>query len=102
MREYIEIGPSPAEEECVQIGDPNYSKLARAECHRFIDAIRQKLGPEVDGAALRVKSSPHDFGTYMEVVCYYDDDDPISTEYAFDCESNAPQRWPESSAKENG
>ena len=94
MRDYINIGSSPCEEDCVQVGAENYAQLARVECQRFIEAIRQTIGPEPDGACLRVKSFPHDFGSYMEVVCYYEEDNEEATKYAFKCESESPSTWP--------
>ena len=93
MRPYIEIGPSPCNENCVQVGDDNYATAAREECLRFIQLIRNTLGPEPVGAELKVKGFPHDFGTYYEVVCYYNEDDEVSTQYAFNCESGAPDTW---------
>lgn len=94
QREYISIGSTPAEESCECVG-PNcdYDKM-RAECRRFIDAIRVTLGPEPDGAQLRVKGFPHDFGTYYEVVCYYEEENETAVDYAFRCESDAPLTWP--------
>ena len=92
-RDYIDIGPTPAEEDCAQVGSPDYERRARPECIRFIDQIRRTLGEEPAKAALRVKSNPHDFGAYLSVVCYYDDDDEASTEYAYRCEEQAPSRW---------
>jgi hypothetical protein len=40
-----------------------------------------------------IKTFNHDFGPYMEVVCYYDTDDEQGTDYAFHCESDAPETW---------
>ena len=94
MRDYLNIGSSPAEESCVQVGCDDYSTLARAECKRYIDAIRLALGPEPDGARLAIKGFPHDFGTYYEVICYYDDENEDAVTYAFKCESDAPVTWP--------
>jgi hypothetical protein len=93
-RDYVEIGSSPCEETCVQVGAYNYAERSRAECKRFIDAIRLTLGDEVGTARLYVKSNPHDFGTYHEVACSYDDTDEIGAEYAYRCESDAPSKWP--------
>ena len=92
-RDYLDIGPSPAEEDCVQLGDPDYREKAIPECRRFIDLIRKKLGNEPAGAKLAIKANNHDFGTYHEVVCYYDDEIPESEEYAFNVEANAPTKW---------
>ena len=92
-REYITIGSSPIEEDCVQVGTENYMKRSNDECHRFILLIRKKNGDEPVGASLRIKMFTHDFGTYCEVVCYYDENNEEATEYAFDCETNTPMTW---------
>lgn len=91
MREYLNIGPCPAEENCVQVGEHDYERRSRAECQRFIDLIRNKIGHEPPGAQLAIKSFPHDLGSYLEVVCYYDDEN--SAAYAFTVESDAPSMW---------
>lgn len=93
MRDYINIGSTPPEEDCAQVGSDDYRTRALAECRRYIDVIRAKLGPEVGSAVLSVKSFPHDFGTYYEVVCFYDDDDALGQDYAFKCESDGPMTW---------
>jgi hypothetical protein len=93
MREYLEIGTSPTEEDCVQVGSDNYRNRARAEAFRFIELLRKTFGYEPDGAELTVKWFDHDFGPYCEVVCYYDTDLPESIDYAFRCESEAPEYW---------
>ncbi len=91
MRDYLNIGSSPCAEKCVQVGEPNYAVESRKECNRFIELIRKCLGEEPDGATLAIKSFPHDFGTYHEVVCYYDDTNEVAIDYAFKCESEAPE-----------
>lgn len=93
MRDSIDIGPAPCQEDCVQVGQENYERKARAECNRFIEAIRRKLGPEPEGAHLSVKSNPHDFGAYLSVVCSYDDENEAARQYAYRCESDGPKTW---------
>lgn len=95
MKEYIEIGSAPANEKCAQVGSDHYYNNATLECEAFIEAIRKKLGEEPPWAQLSIKANPHDFGTYHEVVCYYDDEYPESMEYALKCESDAPLTWAE-------
>lgn len=91
--DYISIGPTPSDEPCEQLG-PNYDPTkARAECKRFIALIRKTLGEEPEGARLAIQSSAHDFGTYYEVVCKYEDGNEAAMEYAFKCESDAPTTW---------
>lgn len=98
-KDYIEIGPAPCEEECAQVGSDGYHARAREECRRFIEAIRAKLGPEPDGARLAAKSFSHDFGTYHEVVCWYDEGNEAAAAYAFRCEAEAPTHWPDKCAR---
>ena len=89
------LGPCPAEEDPVQVGDENYAALARAECRRYIEAIRQVCGTEPEGARLTVKSQPHDMGTYYEVVVQFDGDNEAAAAYAAKCDESAPTTWPE-------
>lgn len=94
MRDYIEIGPTPCDEQCQQVGMPSYdSEKANAECWAFLNQIRRIMGDEPDGARLSVKAFSHDFGTYREVVCYYDDAFAEAVEYAYKCEANSPSNW---------
>ena len=93
MRDYMTIGSSPCDESCVSVGEPNYYPRAQEECARFIELIRKKLGEEPPGARLATKSFPHDFGTYHEVVCHFEDSDEEARIYALRCESEAPRTW---------
>jgi hypothetical protein len=93
MRDYLELGPTPCNEPCAQVGEDDYTARAFAECRRYIECIRKMLGNEPDGARLGIKAFPHDFGNYHEVVCYYDDDNEEAVNYAFKCESDGPKTW---------
>lgn len=95
MREYIEIGCSPSDEPCVNVGEENYGPRARKECFRFVELLRKTFGPEPEGAQLTVKKFPHDFGDYYEVVCWFDDEFPESWEYALRLEAETPTKWEE-------
>jgi hypothetical protein len=93
MRDLVYLGPVPPDEPCVQVGDPNYVELSEDECRRYINLIRKVVGPEPQGAKLKVKWSPHDLGSYAEVVCEFDDKYQEAFDYAFRCESEGPQSW---------
>lgn len=94
MRDFVYIDSTPADEPCQQVGIPSYdSAMARKECKAFINQLRRLFGNEPDGAELRTKLENHDFGSYPEVVCYYDDEKPASVEYAYRCEGNSPANW---------
>ena len=95
MQDHLSIGPAPAEETPCQVGEPDYARNAKIECAQFIEAIRKRLGPEPEGARLSVKSNQHDFGTYFDVVCYYDPANREAIDYAFLCESDSPSTWDE-------
>ena len=89
----MDLGSSPTDEDCVQLGSPDYHTRARTECARFIEVIRKNLGPEPEGARLAVKSNPHDFGVYLSVVCHYDDENEEARKYAYRRESETPRTW---------
>ena len=93
MRDRIEIGPTPAEEACAQVGSDRYSRVWRAECRAFINQLRRVIGEEPDGASLIITSNAHDFGTYHDVACSYEEDNEAAVQYALRCESEAPGEW---------
>lgn len=92
-RDYLTIGSSPTEEDCAQVGSGNYEYQSKLECKAFIHQLRRVFGEEPEGASLSIKSFPHDFGTYREVVCYYDPDEGLASEYAFRLENDTPAKW---------
>ncbi|MCA2720197.1 hypothetical protein [Microcystis sp. M169S2] len=100
MRDYIEISPTPINEDCVQIGASNYSRKATKEAAIFIDQLRRQFGPEPIGTRLAIKWFSHDFGSYATVICYYDQDSEESVDFAFSCESLAWENWDEQSRLE--
>lgn len=93
MMDYLNIGSSPPAEDCAAVGSENYLEQARKECKVYIDLLRRTLGEGPPGARLKVKSFPHDFGTYMEVVCYFEDDNEEALNYALVCEGEGPEYW---------
>ena len=95
MRDYIVIGSTPCGEECAQLGTEGYYKKAMAESKRFIQLLRKTFGDEPFGALLAIKAFDHDFGTYHEVVCYFQDDNEEAMNYAYRCENETPETWDE-------
>ena len=87
MLDHLYIGAVPAEEDCAQVGAADYATRARAECRRFIAQILRHY-PEPENGWLQVKSCPHDFGTYYEVIACYDTSDEEATRWAFDVEGD--------------
>jgi hypothetical protein len=94
MQDYINIGCVPADEPCAQLGSPGYYERAKLECSLLKEVMIREAGMPPLGARLAIKGHPHDFGTYYELVCIYNDELPRAREYAFYCESNLPMEWP--------
>lgn len=94
-KDFMYLGTAPYEEECVQVeSGKDYLPAMREECNRFINLLRDTFGKEPEGARLAIRSEMHDFGSYLEVVCWFDEDIPESVEYAYNIEGNTPARWP--------
>ena len=105
MRDYISIGSSPSEEPCAQVGTDNYPTQSSRECLVFKHQLERMFPNPPEGAYLSVKAFPHDFGTYREVVCYYDDEDDgeeSSQSYALKLERETPSNWDDEAKKELG
>jgi len=101
MRDYIELGTTPCGEDCAQVGSEGYYERAMFECKRYIRQL-QRMFPIPDDctAHYSIRSFPHDFGTYHEVVIYYDDNDMSSIDYAFIVEGNLPEQWDDVAKRE--
>ena len=93
--EEIFLGPVPASENCAQVGSSGYTERARKECRAYINQIRRAFGDPPMGGALKIISCPHDFGTYYEVVAFFDDRFPDSVQWAFGVEEGLPDEWDE-------
>lgn len=92
--ETVDIGPCPYEEDCAQCGiDPDFAERNTAECRALANQLKRQFGEPPEGAHLRVKSNPHDFGSYREVVCKTEVDDEAAMAYAYRCQENLPARW---------
>ena len=92
MTDYLTLGSSPYDEDCAQVGSENYRQQAMQELTRFKN-LMLKVHPETTQAYYRIKSFPHDFGTYHELCVIYDPDDEAQCAWAFDAESKVPSNW---------
>lgn len=94
MRDYVTIGSTPCDETCVQVGQSDYTRLVRIESRVFIGQL-ERMFPIPDGVPCRyaLKGFSQDFGTYHEVVCYYDTENESSVSHAFLVESESPTEW---------
>ncbi|MBU1374312.1 MAG: hypothetical protein KKG25_16320 [Bacteroidetes bacterium] len=102
MRDYITLGPVPCDEDCAQVGQDDYPERSRAEYKAYFCQLRRQFGKEPGGAMFSVKSFPHDFGSYREVVVYYDNENEASVDFAYKVEGELPGEWDEEARKELG
>ena len=100
MNDYLMIGSSPCEEECAQVGSPDYRTRAMKELTAFKNQLLRVFGTPPIAANLVIKSFPHDFGTYHEVCVIYDDENEEAVDYAFKLEANTPMVWDDIAKKE--
>lgn len=101
MTDYLNIGPTPYNVDCAQVGQSNYQTLSTIECRAFALQCKRVLEsyfPEVK-VRVGIKSFPHDFGTYWEVVVYYDPDNRDEVEQALYLESADLSDWDEEATK---
>jgi len=97
MRDCLEISTTPCGEDCAQVGSEDYFEKYRPEAKRYIALLEKIFGNPPEGSGFSIKSFPHDFGTYHEVVVYFDDEYPESLQYAYCVEANLPETWDEDS-----
>lgn len=103
MRDFVYIAPTPVDEDCAQVGTDNYMERARKECNAFRNQLRRVFGAEPEGAEIKIKREDgHDAGSYLEVVCWYNENYPESVDYAFKLEGETPERWDEEAKRELG
>ena len=90
--DYLNIGSTPPEEPCLGVGHA----LARKEAEIY----KRQLQREFPAGRFSVKSFPHDFGTYYEVVALYGEEFSTATnEAAFEAECGRGE-WDEEALAE--
>jgi len=92
--DYLTLGTTPYEEDCAQVGSEDYYSAAKKEASKYVALLRELFGDERDHFCVyKLKSFPHDFGTYYEVCIVFDDNDAESTQFAYFIEDMLPSRW---------
>jgi hypothetical protein len=102
MLDYLNLGSTPSDEDCAQVGSPDYQTRANKE----LDAYKAQLERMFPGwethKNLKFKKVwfPHDFGSYGEIVITYDDDNELEAATAIEIEWNTPTNWDQEAIKE--
>lgn len=94
MKDFIILSSAPIDEDCVQVtSEKPYIEEMKAECRRFKKLLEELFPNPPQSCYFAIKRFEHDFGGYYEVVVYYDDEDEVSCDYAFNVEDNLPLTW---------
>jgi hypothetical protein len=101
MRDYLDLDTVPCDEPCASVGQPDYSTRARLEARAYVAQLQRAFPDAVAaGVYFRIKSNPHDFGSYLSVQVVYDDDDEAQTEWAYMIEDELPIAWDDDARNE--
>jgi ArsR family metal-binding transcriptional regulator len=103
MREYMEIGSTPYDETCAQVGTDNYKEIAEMEIAAYINLL-ERMFPEASSRNINFKKKwfQHDFGSYAEVCMYWNTDDEEADSYVYEIERNLPACWDRMAKQELG
>jgi hypothetical protein len=94
MRDFLDLSPVPIDEPCAQVGPGDYMPRMRAECKAFVSQLERAFPDALAaGVGFRIRSNPHDMGSYLEVEPCFDDEDEAQTEWAYTIEGEIPSLW---------
>ena len=102
--DYVELASAPIAEDCLQVGKDGTLEFEHAECMAFKHQLERMYPKLVENLnlELRIKSCPHDFGSYKEVFCYYHEDSEDAETTAFELQDMLPENWDEEAKIELG
>ncbi len=93
MTDYIElVTTTPVDEPCAQVGMEDYMNQARLEARTYIAQLQRVYGAPPVGSHFKIIRCPHDFGTYLDIRFYYDDEDQRHVAYMDNIEQGC-ERW---------
>ena len=94
MRDFLDLSPVPIDEPCAQVGPGDYMPRMRAECKAFVSQLERAFPDALAaGVYFRIRSNPHDFGSYLSVEACFNDEDEAQTEWAYTIENEIPEAW---------
>ena len=89
-RGVISLGAVPASESFTDAGDAD---RALSDCRRYVALLRDVIGPEPQGAELRIRPCEPERGSHLEVVVEYDAENNVARAYAIRCDREGPTTW---------
>jgi hypothetical protein len=74
----IHIGTAPNDEPCAQTGiTRDWLRLQQIECLVYRAALIARFGPPPAGKAISCAHNTHHFGSYIDLVVLFDDEDDV-------------------------
>lgn len=99
--DWMYLGPTPADEDCAQVGTNNFRQRAKKEMTAYCNQLYRQFPDATEiGVRFKIHWEMHDFGEYGEVVALYSDDNDKAYEYAINVEHNLPESWDDEALKE--
>lgn len=95
--EFLVIASAPNDEFCTQAG-VNYNDNI-IECNALKNLMIRTYGQPPQNCEFFILENHHDFGTYLELAIFYNEEDEQSEEYALQCELT-PDNWDEEALNE--
>jgi len=91
--ETVDIGSTPNDEQCAQVGTDNYRQIAQMEVRAFAKQCQRMFPNKPSGARYVITNNPHDFGTYYDLGIRFNMDDEEAENYAYEVQNNMPSNW---------
>lgn len=100
MLDYVELcRTTPCDENCAQVGSKDYLKRAKTEAKAYVNQLKRMLGPNPPGSFFQFVKCPHEFGTYLDLRFYFDDEDQLQVKYLMGVMSGF-NKWDKEARKE--
>jgi hypothetical protein len=98
MKETIYYGSAPCDEDCAQVGGPEYAERAYLECSLYKRQIERLVDDHYgvnrpSGVTFKLKREDHDFGFYYEVVGECRIDDEAALDVLLWVDNHLPATW---------
>ena len=95
MRDTYEFETTPTNENCQQLGKNYDQALAKLEAKTLVKQLERQFPEQPEGVYYRIRSNPHDFGSYYSVQLVYNDEDQNHCSFLNKLEENFPELWDE-------
>lgn len=90
MKDHMNIGPTPCNESCRQVGNDSFEEI-QAESKKYVEKLMKYFNPQ--HCEIIVMTFQHDFGSYSEAVVQYETSEPNAVDEAITIENHTPQTW---------